>query len=228
MLISIIGAGGKTTALKSLAHAAAEQRVLITTTTHMYPIEPPESRVLLPDPQAQRLISELKRPGIVCAGALSAGGKLSALPKAVLAQAVETAELTLCEADGSRGLPLKLHRPDEPVMPKGTDRCLIVAGLSAFGRTVKEAVHRYDQNPLWKAQPECIIGVEEMIFCILETVHAAHLPHDCIRILLNQADVLQDANAVCSVQSELLSCGLDCRVGSLRRDESFLFQWMMQ
>ena len=47
-IISIIGAGGKTTALLTLAQALSDRRVLLTTSTHIYPVAPPDSRASRP------------------------------------------------------------------------------------------------------------------------------------------------------------------------------------
>ena len=130
-IISIIGAGGKTTALLTLAQAFSGCRVLLTTSTHIYPVAPPDSRALLIDPEADELLVALSVPGVVCAGASASAGKLGALAPDLFRQAVRAADVTLCEADGAHRLPLKLHRADEPVVPLDSSLCLIVAGLSA-------------------------------------------------------------------------------------------------
>ena len=51
MLIGVIGAGGKSTACLRAAQALSDRSVLLTTTTHIYPVEPPACRVLLIDPE---------------------------------------------------------------------------------------------------------------------------------------------------------------------------------
>ena len=145
--IAIIGAGGKTTALRTLAHAFAAQRVLVTTSTHIFPLTPPDCRISLIDPTPDTLLAQLRLSGAVCAGQQANDGKLCALPPELLAQAAHTADIVLCEADGAHHLPLKLHRTDEPVLPPQTDLCLIVAGLSALGRPVHEAVSAMGSEP---------------------------------------------------------------------------------
>ena len=119
--IAIIGSGGKTTAMLTLAKACPSQRVLVTTTTHIYPVSPPESRELLVNPDPEQLQAALSRPGIVCAGMAAKEGKLSGLPEDLFSQGRSWADLTLCEADGSRQHPLKLHKEGEPVIPAGCD-----------------------------------------------------------------------------------------------------------
>lgn len=249
--ITAIGSGGKTTALKELAQQAflrnQNASVLLTAAAHMYPVLPPESRIFLRDPDEESLCSELLKPGIVCAGRTAPEGKLSALEPRLFSAAVQTASVILCEADGSRCLPLKLHNAQEPVPPPQTDVCLITAGLSALGQEVHSCVHRYELNPVWKAQPDTRIGGEELAFCILDAVSSISLPGrqgsgiclsaDRIRILLNQADCLDhsesasDSPAVLQREAAaavkiLQAHGLSCRIGSLLTDSSFLWDWI--
>ncbi|MCD8241986.1 MAG: putative selenium-dependent hydroxylase accessory protein YqeC [Lachnospiraceae bacterium] len=211
--IAVAGAGGKTTAVKQLAMAGAGHRARLTTTTHMYPVEPPECRKLLLEPSAEELMKEVKKPGILCVGSRAENGKMGSLPDTLLEQAVCAAELTVYEADGAKRLPLKLHRPGEPVILPDTDICLVVAGLSALGKPMAEVVHRYERNPAWAAgQP---VGSEEFLYCVLETVRSCELPVERVRVLLNQADCLPDPQAGEQLVHSLRAKGLDCRMGSL-------------
>ena len=214
--IAIIGAGGKTSALCTLAHAFAAQRALVTTSTHIFPLTPPDCRISLIDPTPDTLLAQLRLPGAVCAGQQANDGKLCALPPELLAQAAHTADIVLCEADGAHHLPLKLHRTDEPVLPPQTDLCLIVAGLSALGRPVHEAVHRYALYPPWAANPSQTVGIDELLHCVRETVIACGLPTGRLRVLLNQADTPALAALAEPAAQALRADGLDCRVGSLR------------
>ena len=73
-ILAVIGAGGKTTALRALARSLSGRRVLLTTTTHIQPIAPPETRALLIDPDEAALRDALAAPGAVCAGAAASAG----------------------------------------------------------------------------------------------------------------------------------------------------------
>lgn len=227
LLLAVIGAGGKTTALSILAAAASPRRVLLTTTTHILPVAPPRSRILLRSPTPADLLAQLEQPGVVCAGSWGPEGKLGPLSADLLAQAVAAADLTLCEADGARRLPLKLHRPGEPAIPAGTGRCLIVAGLSALGRPVGQAVHRYERNPRWLQNPNLPVGPEELLYCVTEAIQACGLPGDRLRVLLNQADAPGREAQALPVAEALKKQGLDCRVGSLAQDGAFLGSWLL-
>ncbi|WP_295418113.1 selenium cofactor biosynthesis protein YqeC [uncultured Subdoligranulum sp.] len=225
--IAIIGAGGKTTAMRCLAHRLSAFSVLWTTTTHIFPAGAADCRRRLDAPTAEELRAALARPGVVCAG-MPAGEKFTALPPAVWAAGCEAADYILCEADGAHRLPLKLHRPDEPVLPAETTHCLAVLGLSALGRPVGEVVHRYALHPAWAARPDTPVGVAELCACARETVAASGLPQQKIRLLFNQADDGIRLRAGRQAAAALTREGFVCRVGALQRSDDFLLPWLLE
>ena len=132
-VISVTGAGGKTSLIFAWAHelAAAGKSVVITTTTHMYRPERMEEdgiRIVVSD--------DPERPD-----------KVTAPPGDVLDSLRETADVVLIEADGSRRMPLKWPAAWEPVIPDYTDFTVCVAGLSALGRRTDDVVYRADEMP---------------------------------------------------------------------------------
>ena len=150
-IIAIIGGGGKTTSMCAVAKHLEKSSVHMTTTTHIFPVYPPESRVLLLDPSKRQLLDALSQPGIVCAGVPDKQSKIRRLcsfSPDLLSCAADCADWVIYEADRANRRPLKLHQTTEPVIPKNTGLCLIVVGLSALGRPVSETIHRYHLNPL--------------------------------------------------------------------------------
>jgi len=224
-LIAAVGSGGKTTTLRKIAGHTKDKAILFTTTTHIYPISPPESRELLIDPSASQLAQALSQPGIICAGGLQESGKLGGLSQEALQQGLKTADLVLYEADGSRRLPLKLHRPGEPVMLPDTDCCIVVAGLSALGQPVGKVVHRYERNPIWKDAPDTPVGAEEFCLCLWDSIRTTQLPLSKIKVLLNQKDSVPEETALAFVR-RLQGEGVDCRCESVGLDDSFLVEWL--
>ena len=226
-ILSIIGAGGKTTALLALARALAGQRVLLTTSTHIYPVAPPQSRALLINPDADELLDALRTPGIVCAGSDAGAGKLGALAPDLFRRAVQAADITLCEADGAHHLPLKLHRADEPVVPLDSARCVIVAGLSAWGCPVGGAVHRFALHPDWARNPGRLVGADEILYCVREAADSCRLPHGRVRVVLNQADTPALRAQAAPLTRQLAAEGLSCCAGSLRNEPAPLIRWVL-
>ena len=224
--IAVLGAGGKTTAVRSLAHRLCGFSVLWTTTTHIYPAAPEDCRLRLASPTAAQLSAALAAPGVVCAG-VPAGEKWTALPSEVFAAGCRAADYVLCEADGAHRLPLKLHRPDEPVLPAETTHALIVMGLSALGRPMEEVVHRYALHPAWAKAPRTPVGVEELCFCAEEAAARCPLPQKNIRLLFNQADDEKLLAAGRQAAAALTRQGFDCRVGALQKEDAFLAPWVL-
>ena len=132
-VISVVGAGGKTSLIFSWARelAASGKKVVITTTTHMYRPDRMEEdgiRIVVSD--------DSERPD-----------KVKAPPAEVLDRLRDTADVVLIEADGSRHMPLKWPADWEPVIPDYTDITVCVAGLSAIGKKTADVVYRADELP---------------------------------------------------------------------------------
>lgn len=134
-LTAIIGSGGKTSLMYTLAEELRPLgTVLVTTTTH---ILPPEQYTVVND--AAALAAALSREGVVCAGTMTPEGKLAAPSFDGWQQA---ADFVLAEADGSKRLPAKAHESWEPVLPETRKRTVCVLGASCFGQPISAAAHR--------------------------------------------------------------------------------------
>ena len=136
---ALIGGGGKTTLMYTLAEELRRRgTVIVTTSTH---IQRPERCPLLLTGDAAAVTAALADGGVVCVAAESAGGKLAAplLPFETLAA---LADFVMVEADGSKRLPLKAHAPHEPVIPPNARQTVCVVGADGFGRPIREVCHR--------------------------------------------------------------------------------------
>ncbi len=199
-ITAIIGSGGKSTLLKTLGLELmrAGGRVLLCTTTHMFPVAG------VPwDGSNRRLDAAPWKPGAphvpgctceACAG-MSRGsicqagildpetGKLSA-PAEPPNELAQRFDYVLAEADGSKRLPLQAHAPWEPVVPAGTVNVIWLIGASGLGKPINEAVHRPGCEPTDAATPERVAQVLNAELRMLNLNNA--------RIMLNQVDTLAD------------------------------------
>ena len=128
-ITAIVGSGGKTSLLCRLA-SELTGRVLICTTTHIFP---PEQFPFAEKAEAWE--------GVLCIGTPAAGGKITA-PTQSFAELETLADYILVEADGSKRLPLKAHNPHEPVIPPNCQKIITVVGASGLNRPIAETVHR--------------------------------------------------------------------------------------
>ena len=206
-ITAIIGSGGKSTLLKTLGLELmrAGDRVLLCTTTHMFPVAG------VPwDGSSRRLDAAPWKPGALhvpgctceaCAGMnrgsiCQAGvldpetGKLSA-PAEPLNELARRFDYVLAEADGSKRLPLKAHAAWEPVIPAATANVVWIVGALGLGKPINEAVHRPELfcercgcEATDTATPERVAMVLNAELRMLNLSNA--------RIMLNQVDTLSD------------------------------------
>lgn len=146
-LITIAGAGGKTSLMFLLARGFRDQGlgVITTTTTRiLYPTPSQSAQVVLlgeNDPE-ETLDGALRKHGHVTVGLrlLSPGNKLQGLSRSRVTQLLAQAgcDRLLVEADGARGLSLKAPGEDEPVVPPATDLFVCLVGMDIIGRSLDE------------------------------------------------------------------------------------------
>ena len=154
-LVSFIGAGGKTTLMLRLAEelAAAGHKVIITTTTKIYP---PDNLPLALASSFKEAMTELSKPLekqniVVLGSSIEADGKLQGLEPAIVNRIFrELKVFTLVEADGARGKPLKGYNDYEPLIPSGSDLVFTVIGADALGQKVDE-IHIHRVERFWAA-----------------------------------------------------------------------------
>ena len=199
---AIIGAGGKTTLLLALARELRrEGTVIVCTSTHILP--PPLPLVT----KAEEIASSVQKYGAVCVGTPAEDGKLTAPPVSFGALAA-SADFVPVEADGAHGLPLKAHASHEPVIPPGAKQTVLVAGLSAIGKPIRQVVHRPEIFcEITGSEPDALLSPQ--LAAKLIRSEALHT-----RVFLNQAD--GEAHKASGRQ---LAALLDCPVcmGALER-----------
>ncbi len=136
-ITALIGGGGKTSLMLALAQELkAGGSVIICTTTRIYP---PESIETLTGADSDGILAALRENDVVCIGEMY-GEKLgpSNMP---ITELTSLADYVIAEADGSKGLPLKVHAEHEPVIPDGA-KVIYVIGADGIGRPIAEAAHR--------------------------------------------------------------------------------------
>lgn len=138
-VVSVVGAGGKTTLIDTLAKMAAHKgkKTLITTTTHIR--RPSHYPVADNWENAKEL---LQYHPIVVFGTAAANKKLTKPLDLDIVTCQSQADLILIEADGAKCLPCKVPNQTEPVILEQSDIVLGVAGLDAVGMPLEEGCFR--------------------------------------------------------------------------------------
>lgn len=137
---ALIGGGGKTTLMYTLAGELRRRgTVIVTTSTRI--MRPEWCSVLLTDDLSE-ITAALHRHGVIClADQSETGGKLTT-PVLSFDTLAALADFVLVEADGARRLPLKAHASHEPVIPACAARIIYVVGADGFDHPIREVCHR--------------------------------------------------------------------------------------
>jgi molybdenum cofactor cytidylyltransferase len=151
-VVSVVGAGGKTTLVYRLAGEAHARgwRVLVTTTTHMGGLPGALSGPVLvaeeTPPDGHALEETLDREGrATLLGRRVREDKLEGIPPEHVDGLRSLVDLVVVEADGARGRSLKVPAPHEPVVPASSTLVLVMAALDVLGRPLApEWVHRLE------------------------------------------------------------------------------------
>ena len=199
-LITLVGAGGKTTLMFALAKELllSHKKIITTTTTKIYPPEPGQSPALILGgmevfPEIKKALDRYRH--ITWVAGRAAGNKLAGLPLSDLSALWSSglADFLIVEADGSAKRPIKAPGADEPVVPQETTLFLSVVGLSALNRPLNkdnafrpEIISRLTGLPL--DSPMTLEAIARLI------VHPqgglkGWLPGMRAAIILNQADL---------------------------------------
>ena len=187
-VVAFVGAGGKTTSIYQLAKEIVElkKKVIVTTTTHMY--LPTEYSVL--NENKELLLHLLNTHGIAVVGIPSGKEKMTKVSDDFYEWMRTVSDYILVEADGSKGLPIKVPASHEPVLPVHVDQVVILCGLSCLGGSIQDCCHRLELaiqilncNEAHEIQPKDIATLLSEGYC-----KWLDFPY---KIVLNQCDTIE-------------------------------------
>jgi probable selenium-dependent hydroxylase accessory protein YqeC len=201
-IISLVGAGGKTSLMYCLARelAAEGQTVLTTTTTRILAPTPEQSPGVILSADADEILERAvgmlqKQKHITVAGDQSPEtGKLVGFAPETIDRLLASRifDWIIVEADGAAGRPLKAPADHEPVIPASTGWLIGMVGLSAIGKPLsEEGVFRSSIfSSISDLPPGAEITTEAVAAAIVhERGILKNAPSRCRRLVfLNQAD----------------------------------------
>lgn len=132
-IISVAGAGGKTTTINLLAKELVDkqQKILVTTTTKMF-----KTKEMVIVPSIKLIREKLIKENLVITGK-DFGTKITAWDNEFLAKIIPLADITLIEADGAKRLPFKMPKEHEPVYITESNKIAYIIGISALNQPLK-------------------------------------------------------------------------------------------
>ncbi|NLF49866.1 MAG: putative selenium-dependent hydroxylase accessory protein YqeC [Leptolinea sp.] len=208
--VSLVGAGGKTSALTRLSLEWASDS-LVATTTHLglNQLSPfPVHKIWLPGkPVDEKLSVTTVITGGDSDGRLIGGISQDLWPDLEKA-AVNSSMPLFIESDGSKQRSIKAPASHEPAIPPWVNQVVVCVGLSVVGSPMnEETVHRPEVfsklTGLAFGEPITLNAIERML------VHSMgglkNIPENARRtVLLNQIDVLTDRTGIHSIEKQLL------------------------
>jgi molybdenum cofactor cytidylyltransferase len=219
-MVSLIGAGGKTTTLLHLAKELrdAGKKVLVTTTTKIFkPSKPHVDRLFIVE-DVDALLSEaakLDAPLIIGAGSKLDQDKLIGLPARWLEEIATSKHFAavLVEADGAASRLFKVPSEFEPVVPGTTGLTIWMLSIKVIGKPLDgTSVHRAETAAaLSGARLETPV-TEEII------LNLARHPEGCLKgipassrksAMINQADSPEEIERAKQLGKALLQLGFD-------------------
>ncbi|MBI5962195.1 MAG: putative selenium-dependent hydroxylase accessory protein YqeC [Chloroflexi bacterium] len=234
--ISLVGAGGKTTALFQLARQFIESQrtdsaVIVTATTHLgaWQTSLADHHLIATDLSA---LENIPLRGVTLITGEIENDRVKPISETTLswlrADTQNQNVPLLIEADGSRQKPIKAPAEHEPPIPTFTDMVMVFAGLSVLGKPLThEHVHRAEifsqLNGLKIGQPI----TAEAITRVLTHPQGGlkNIPPTARRVaLLNQADTPELQSIGGGMARELLGHFDSVVVGSLQSSELHTFE----
>lgn len=205
-IVSLVGAGGKTTVMYQLAEhfASLGKKVLVTTTTHIF-------KPACNFAQSVAEVEALWQAGsYAVVGNMEAGtGKLTQLPTEVFEKYSDLADLVLIEADGAKGLPCKVPAENEPVLLSESDTVIAVMGFDALHQPIKEVCFRLGKvmDVLGIPSEHCFTEEDVVNLLLSEQGAFKNVGQRNYFIVLNKCDDENKVNSALKIKSLLAKEG---------------------
>ncbi|MHB9921937.1 selenium cofactor biosynthesis protein YqeC [Clostridium botulinum] len=144
-IISIVGAGGKTSLMLNLSEELRPyNKVLSTTTTKIYTPDRTSYDFMCIGEESCYIYDHLKKNGVYVYGKfINNDNKLIGFSKNFLDEKFKYFDYSILEADGSKKKPIKGWRDDEPVICKNTNKTIGVLDITCINKIINDFnVHR--------------------------------------------------------------------------------------
>jgi len=148
-MISLVGAGGKTTLMFALSRELTTYRkvVITTTTTKIFPPPPSDTPFLFLSRDEEEIVDYIVKNAkgkghvTIASELLPDSGKLQGISPSLVSKLIELGpvDCVIVEADGASKRPLKAPNPEyEPVIPPCTTLLIPTVGIDALGCKLSE------------------------------------------------------------------------------------------
>ncbi len=226
-VVSLVGGGGKTTTMYHIADELVKSglKVIITTTTHIFP--PDESYTCLLTKDIDEVKKALKENNPIVLADRMGKVKLEGIDPLWVKDLIKIADVILIEADGSRNLPFKAPEEHEPVISPASTIVIPIVGADAPYKPLSEdTAHRpHKISELTGLKQGENITPEVIAKTLLHPQGGMKDVPETVRFipLVNKADDRDEVNIGLDISRHLFKGGVKKTViTSHRRDETFI------
>ncbi|MCC0627338.1 putative selenium-dependent hydroxylase accessory protein YqeC [Clostridioides sp. ES-S-0108-01] len=142
-IITVVGAGGKTSFINYFADFYRDKlKVLLTTTTKIYVPSDYDNIIMTID---GTIIPSICHGITVCGSYINNENKVVGIDSYILDEIVDQFDLALIEGDGSKRKKLKGWNAKEPIVYHKTTKTIGILDITSFGMNINEEnIHRVD------------------------------------------------------------------------------------
>lgn len=165
-IVCLVGAGGKKTTMYALARTHPG-RVLLSSTSHMYPYDPEQVDTIVALADAPAPLPDFSEHRVVAiAGTTDTPKRLGGLPAERIREVYTNGGFDVCiiKADGARARWIKSPGPHEPIIPPFADTVIPIVSAQVIGRPLDDRIAHRPQRLTE------LLGIEPG-----ETITAAHI-----------------------------------------------------
>ena len=137
-VITVVGAGGKTSTIFELGNELSNlnKKTIITTTTHMGFDK--DFILIEKDSDIKKIENILKKFPLIKVGKKESEYKVKSLDFDLLKKIILLGDFILIEGDGSKNLPLKAPKDNEPVIIEETNLVIGIMGFDSINKKIKD------------------------------------------------------------------------------------------
>jgi len=219
-VISLVGAGGKTTLMFALSRELATHKkiVITTTTTKIFPPAPSDTPFLFLSRDEEEIVAYIienaSRKGHVTIASelLPDSGKLQGISPSLVSKLIKLGpvDCVVVEADGASKRPLKAPNPEyEPVIPPCTTLVIPMVGIDALGcKLSEESVFRSEIASRLTGTPlGGTVSADAIVSLMLHPSGMTRGSPADARIIpfINKVDLTLDLSAARHIASQILA-----------------------
>ena len=210
-VVSVVGAGGKTTVIRRLQGECLQEKIghVVTTTTHMQ-YEKAES--FLSEGSLERVMELAGRLGTVWLGEPVSEEKMKGPSVELLCELYESGLWLLVEADGARRLPVKAPEEHEPVIVPFSTDVICVYGMDAVGCPIGEVCCRVNRvTELLGKTPQDLLEAVDIVRLAVSADGGRKAVTEDMRyaVLLNKVDTTERLKEAAKIAGMLRKKGVD-------------------